>query len=102
MKLDCKTAELELEKAEKSNPGRWAAHSRYVAMACKNIAHRCGILSADEAYILGLLHDIGRYGLHSATIDRWKKLLEIKAMFEEKTGCSIYDLLPGVIENSFR
>ena len=199
MKLDCKIAELELEKAEKSNPGLWAAHSRYVAMACKNIALRCEELSADKAYILGLLHDIGRYtgvssekhlidgyrycmerrwekaaqicishgfmiqdintsigtfdvskedyqfmkqfiknavyddydrlvqlcdalalptgfcllekrfvdvairyGTPPCTIDRWKKILEIKAMFEEKAGCSIYDLLPGVIENSFR
>ena len=43
-----------------------------------------------------------RYGTHAATIDRWKKVLEIKLMFEKKTGCSIYDLLPGVIENTFR
>ena len=191
MKLDCKMAELELENAEKSNPGLWAAHSRYVAMACKNIALRCEELSADKAYILGLLHDIGRYagvssekhlidgyrycmerrwekaaqicishgfmiqdintsigtfdvskedyqfmkqfiknavyddydrlvqlcdalalptgfcllekrfvdvairyGTPPSTIDRWKKILEIKAMFEKKAGCSIYDLLP--------
>ena len=36
---------------------------------------------------------------------RWtggKKILQIKAFFEKKTGCSIYDLLPGVVENSFR
>lgn len=42
-----------------------------------------------------------RYGVHPATIDRWKKVLEIKALFEKKIGCSIYDLLPGVVENSF-
>ena len=40
-----------------------------------------------------------RYGLHPATIDRWKKILEIKAMFEKEIGCSIYRLLPGVVEN---
>ena len=43
-----------------------------------------------------------RYGMHPATVDRWLKILEIKSLFEKKTGCSIYDLLPGVIENSFR
>ena len=43
-----------------------------------------------------------RYGIHPATIDRWKKILEIKKLFEEKIGCSIYTLLPGVVENSFR
>lgn len=42
-----------------------------------------------------------RYGCHPATIDRWKKLLEIKTLFQEKMGCSIYDVLPGVVENSF-
>ena len=200
MELDCIIAEFELKKAEKSNPGLWAAHSRFVALACRNIALHCADLSPDDAYCLGLLHDIGRYagvssekhlidgyrfcmnhlgwekaakicishafmiqdistsigtfdvsredyefmkqfiknavyddydrlvqlcdalalptgfcllekrfvdvairyGTHAATIDRWKKVLEIKLMFEKKTGCSIYDLLPGVIENTFR
>lgn len=198
MVLDIKTAENALAEAEKSNPGAWAAHSRYVALACRNIAEKCDGLSADDAYIFGILHDIGRYagvsserhlldgyryckergwekaaqicishafmiqdidtsigkfdmpesdrlfmrdfvknaryddydrlvqlcdalalptgfcllekrfvdvairyGMHPATIDRWKKTLEIKAYFESKTGCSIYELLPGAIENSF-
>ncbi|MDO4285314.1 MAG: HDOD domain-containing protein [Eubacteriales bacterium] len=43
-----------------------------------------------------------RYGFHPHTIDRWKKVLEIKALFDRKTGGSIYDLLPGVMENSLR
>ena len=43
-----------------------------------------------------------RYGVHPATIDRWKKILEIKERFEDQIGCSIYALLPGVMENSFR
>lgn len=198
MDIDCKIAEQALEEAEKLNPGPWGEHSRYVALACRNIARRCPGLSADKAYVFGLLHDIGRYagvtserhlidgyrycmergwekaaqicishafmiqdintsigkfdvsledyqfmerfvknavyddydrlvqlcdslalptgfcllekrfvdvtiryGFHAATIDRWKKVLEIKSLFEEKTGCSIYELLPGVIENSF-
>ena len=43
-----------------------------------------------------------RYGVHPAAIGRWKKILEIKAMFEKKMGCSVYSLLPGIVENSFR
>lgn len=43
-----------------------------------------------------------RYGFHDVTIARWKKILEIKEMFEQKMGCTIYEVLPGVIENSFR
>lgn len=61
MNLDCKIAESELKKAEESNPGPWADHSRYVALACRNIAQHCKGMSAEEAYTLGLLHDIGRY-----------------------------------------
>ena len=188
-----------MEKASKLNPGPWTDHSRYVALACRNIAAKCGELSEEKAYIFGLLHDIGRYagvtsekhlldgyrycmeqgwkkaaqicishafmiqdiatsigkfdmseeeyqfmkqfvaqaeyddydrlvqlcdalalpsgfcllekrfvdvtiryGFHASTIDRWKKILEIKEMFEQKMGGSIYDVLPGVIENSFR
>lgn len=199
MNLNGKVAEMELEKAEQSNPGPWVEHSRFVAKACKNIAEHCADLSPDTAYTLGLLHDIGRYagvssekhlidgyqycmkrgwekaaqicishafmiqdihtsigtfdmseeeyqllkmvienavyddydrlvqlcdalalptgfcllekrfvdvtiryGTHPTTIDRWKKILEIKDHFENKIGGSIYKLLPGVIENSLR
>lgn len=199
MELNKQNAELALEEASESNPGAWVEHSRYVAEACKNIALRCKDLSAEQAYLFGLLHDIGRYsgvssekhlidgyrycmkfgwkkmaqiclshafmiqdintsigifdvseddylfmkefienavyddydrlvqlcdalamptgfcilekrfvdvtiryGIHPATIDRWKKILEIKELFEKKIGCSIYNLLPGIIENSFR
>lgn len=199
MEPNRQTAEQALRKAAESNPGAWIDHSRYVAEACQNIALHCKELSADRAYVLGLLHDIGRYagissekhlidgyrycmergwekaaqicishafmiqdintsigtfdvskedylfmqefvanavyddydrlvqlcdalavptgfcilekrfvdvtiryGIHPATIDRWKKILEIKGRFEEKIGCSIYTLLPGVVENSFQ
>lgn len=199
MELTLQTANEALMAASKSNPGPWTDHSRYVAMACQNIAARCENLSTDYAYLLGLLHDIGRYagvtsekhlidgyrycmergwekaaqicishafmiqdiessigefdvseadyrfmkdfvknaryddydllvqlcdslalptgfcllekrfvdvtiryGVHPFTIPRWQKILSIKKYFETKTKCSIYDLLPGVIENSFR
>ncbi len=192
-------AEKALEEAHTANPGPWADHSRYVALACENIASRCPHLDADDAYIYGLLHDIGRhagvtserhlidgyrycksrgwekaaqicishafmvkdiassigvfdmppedkafmaefvktavyddydylvqlcdalalptgfcllekrfvdvalrYGLHPATLDRWRRTLDLKTYFEDKIGCSIYELLPGVAENSLR
>ena len=199
MLLTRKIAEKALEEAHTANPGPWADHSRYVAMACENIVKRCPHLDADDAYIYGLLHDIGRhagvtserhlidgyrycmdrgwekaaqicishafmipdietsigvfdmpdedkafmaqfvknavygdydrlvqlcdalaiptgfcllekrfvdvairYGAHPVLVDRWKAVLDIKAYFEEIMGCSIYDCLPGVIENSFK
>jgi len=199
MEFNRQTAEQALTKASESNPGAWTDHSRYVAEACRNIALHCEGLCAEQAYLYGLLHDIGRYagvsserhlidgyrycmergwekaaqicishafmiqdietsigtfdvneedyqfmkkfvanavyddydrlvqlcdslalptgfcllekrfvdvtiryGVHPATIDRWKKILEIKELFEEQIGCSVYTLLPGVVENSFR
>ena len=61
MELNRQTAESALKEASESNPGAWIAHSRYVAMACENIALHCEQLSAEKAYLFGLLHDIGRY-----------------------------------------
>ncbi len=198
MQLTCSVAETALEQAHASNPGPWADHSRYVALACRYIAERCPHLDTDTAYIYGLLHDIGRhagvtserhlidgyrycmergwdkvaqicishafmvkdisssigvfdmpsedkafmdefvknavyddydylvqlcdalalptgfcllekrfvdvairYGTHPATVERWKAVLNIKKHFEEIMGCSVYELLPGVVENSF-
>lgn len=199
MEFNRQTAEQALTKASESNPGAWTDHSRYVAEACRNIALHCEGLCAEQAYLYGLLHDIGRYagvsserhlidgyrycmergwekaaqicishafmiqdietsigtfdvneedyqfmkkfvanavyddydrlvqlcdslalptgfcllekrfvdvtiryGVHPATIARWKKILEIKELFENKTGCCICTLLPGIVENSFR
>lgn len=197
MLLSRPIAENALAQAERANPGPWADHSRYVALACQNIASRCPSLDADLAYIYGLLHDIGRYagvtserhlidgyrycvergwekaaqicishafmvkdisssigvfdmppedkafmadfvkhavyddydylvqlcdalalptgfcllekrfvdvairyGTHPATVDRWKAVLAIQARFEAAIGGSIYDCLPGAVENS--
>lgn len=49
-----------LEEAEKCNPGPWGNHSRVAAHCAEKIALECGNLDSDKAYILGLLHDIGR------------------------------------------
>lgn len=199
MDPEIQTAEQTLLWAHECNPGPWMDHSRFVAMACRNLAARCPGLDPDRAYIYGLLHDIGRhagvtserhlldgyrfcmdqgwtkaaqicishafmiqdtatsigvfdmppedkafmdafvreavyddydylvqlcdalalptgfcllekrfvdvalrYGTPPHMVRRWKRILEIKAMFEERMGCSIYDLLPGVAENSLR
>lgn len=193
-----KEAEAALKAAHAANPGPWADHSRYAALACWNIAWCVSHLDPERAYILGLLHDIGRYagvtserhlldgyrycmdrgwgevaqicishafmipnietsigifdmppedkafmaefvknavyddydrlvqlcdalalpngfcllekrfvdvtlryGTHPATVDRWKATLEIKDHFQARMGCSVYDVLPGVVENSF-
>ena len=53
-------AEALLAEAEKCNPGPWGDHSRVAAHCAERIAQECGDLDPDKAYILGLLHDIGR------------------------------------------
>lgn len=199
MLLSREIAEQALEDAFKLNPGPWVNHSKYVAMACQNIASKCPHLDENMAYIYGILHDIGRYagvsserhlidgyrycmergwekaaqicishafmvkdisksigvfdmpledkefmakfieestyddydylvqlcdalalptgfcllekrfvdvavryGTHPATVERWKAVLKIKTDFEDVIGCSIYELLPNVVENSFK
>ena len=49
-----------LREAEKCNPGPWGNHSRVAAHCAEKIAELCEGMDAEKAYILGLLHDIGR------------------------------------------
>ena len=53
-------AESELKEAGKLNPGRWIGHSKNAGLACKKIAECCPHLDSEKAYLVGLLHDIGR------------------------------------------
>ncbi len=52
-------AEELLKYAERYNPGPWGNHSRVAAHCAEKIAEACKI-DSEKAYILGLLHDIGR------------------------------------------
>ena len=54
-----KEAERLLKEAESCNPGPWGDHSRTAAHCAEAIAARSG-MNFDKAYVLGLLHDIGR------------------------------------------
>lgn len=53
-------AEKLLREAEQCNPGPWGNHSRIAAHCAEKIAGLCEGLDAEKAYVLGLLHDIGR------------------------------------------
>lgn len=50
----------ELEISRKLNPGPWVDHSQNVGIAARNIAEKIHDMDSEKAYILGLLHDIGR------------------------------------------
>lgn len=53
-------AEKILKETEKCNPGAWSNHSRITACCAEKIAEKFDGLDSEKAYILGLLHDIGR------------------------------------------
>ena len=72
-------AERLLTEAESLNPGLWAAHSRNVAKCAEVIASRCS-LDPEKAYILGLLHDVGRragIGQLKHVYHGWKDMNEL-------------------------
>jgi len=191
-------AEAYLEEAAQMNPGFWVEHSRYAAKAAHAIAQHLPEMDVEAAYILALLHDIGRRegvfdllhclhgyrfmlaegypdvarvcithsypnsdmfnreanwdgtpeelswvqgyirsiemndydrlvqvcdavsvstgywliekrivdvglrrGLHPHSTADWRTFLQIRADFETRLGCSVYALLPGVVENTF-
>lgn len=52
-------AERILKDGESHNPGPWGNHSRVAAHCARAIAAACG-MDGEKAYVLGLLHDIGR------------------------------------------
>ena len=56
---DREEAEKLLLEAGECNPGPWIKHSRTAAHCAEKIALYSG-MNTDKAYVLGLLHDIGR------------------------------------------
>ena len=50
----------ELEIAGEINPGPWTKHSINTGIAARNIAEKIPGMDAEKAYVVGLLHDIGR------------------------------------------
>lgn len=64
---------------------------------CDSLALPTGFCLLEKRFVDVTL----RYGTHPATLDRWKKVLELKQYFESIIHSSIYELLPGVVENTF-
>ena len=54
-------AEELVRKEEERNPGLWGDHSRVAAACARSIAEKCEGMDSEAAYIMGLLHDIGRH-----------------------------------------
>ena len=50
-----------LDWGQTTNPGPWREHSLGVARAAESIARECGDMDPEKAWIMGAMHDIGRY-----------------------------------------
>ena len=78
--LTIEQAREELKLAAQRNPGPWEQHSLVAADNARRIAEKVSGMDAEKAYILGLLHDIGRRegitGMRH-TVDGYRYLLEI-------------------------
>ena len=58
--LTVEQAQRELKIAVQNNPGPWELHSRVTADNARRIAEKVPGMDPEKAYIMGLLHDIGR------------------------------------------
>ena len=58
--LTIEHAKHELEIAVRNNPGPWEQHSLVAAENARLIAEKVPGMDPEKAYVLGLLHDIGR------------------------------------------
>ena len=67
-------------EAERLNPGPWVKHSENVAYCAEAIANACEDMNSEKAYVLGLLHDVGRragVGQLMHVYYGWKYMLEL-------------------------
>lgn len=65
----------------------------------------CDVLALSTGYCLmekRMVDVVMRYGFSKFTLEKWKATFELQRYFEEKTGKSIYSILPNVTENTFR
>lgn len=58
--LTPKEAENELRLGAELNPGRWEQHCFHAGRNARKIAEKVKGMDSDKAYVMGLLHDIGR------------------------------------------
>ena len=69
-----------LNESEMMNSGPWVEHSKVAARTAKEIATHCPDLDGETAFVLGLLHDIGRregWTQLSHTLDGYKYLAQL-------------------------
>ena len=67
-----------IDKVDSSiNRKRFWRHSLEVAIAARMIAEKCGYKPSDEAFVAGLLHDIGSLILEASFPDEFKRIWKL-------------------------
>ncbi len=80
------------------NPGPWGKHCLTAAHCAEKIASACGDMDVEKAYILGLLHDIGRkFGVrHLGHV--YDGYVYMKSLGYDEVAKTIYDEYDRLIQ----
>ncbi len=92
---DCTTSEVAfiqsfLDRTELDD------YDRLIQM-CDSLATASGFVLMEKRMMDVAL----RYGVNQFSVRKWRKTFEIRADFEKRIGCTVYSLLPGVVDNTF-
>lgn len=95
---DCTLEELEmvsryLERIEYDHYDR-------LLQLCDSLALPTGFCLIEKRLVDVLLR-YGRHGVSDWVVLKWQATFDIQRQFEAEIGCSIYALLPGVVETTF-
>ena len=95
-KWDCSAEELAF-LADYLEQTEYTVYDRLIQL-CDCLASSTGFWLLEKRMIDVAL----RYGCTDFAVEKWQGYFRIQKEFEEVVGCSIYDLLPEVKENTFR
>ena len=75
-------------------------YTRYdrLLQLCDALALPTGFCALEKRFI----HVVMRYGFNDFTLGKWRATYMIQADFESAMDCSIYAVLPGVMDNTFQ
>lgn len=74
----------------------YTAYDRLIQL-CDSLALPHGPVLIEKRFVDVVL----RHGVNPHTVEKWRAFLTIKQEFDAAVGGSIYDVLPGVVSNTF-
>ncbi|HEX3052316.1 MAG TPA: HD domain-containing protein [Aggregatilineaceae bacterium] len=92
---DCTADELQFIK-DYLGRVRYTDYDRLIQL-CDALALPSGFCLIEKRFVDVTM----RRGFNAYTIQRWQGYLDVQRHFETIIGCSVYAVLPGVVENTF-